>query len=92
MDLFSGLFTKDFLCFRWKLLDFAELKRSSISFFNLEKHETAISRWSRARTRAAKVYIDMVFALDMNLGNVSQKISNHTFPNIITGWKGFVQK
>ncbi|XP_020213753.1 IQ domain-containing protein IQM2 isoform X2 [Cajanus cajan] len=39
----------------WKLLDFAELKRSSISFFNIDKHETAISRWSRARTRAAKV-------------------------------------
>ncbi|CAL8998387.1 unnamed protein product [Prunus brigantina] len=39
----------------WKLLDFAELKRSSISFFEIEKHETAISRWSRARTRAAKV-------------------------------------
>ncbi|GKV21938.1 hypothetical protein SLEP1_g31860 [Rubroshorea leprosula] len=29
----------------WKLLDFAELKRSSISFFDIEKHETAISRW-----------------------------------------------
>ncbi|KAF8010472.1 hypothetical protein BT93_J1184 [Corymbia citriodora subsp. variegata] len=39
----------------WKLLDFAELKRSSISFFDLEKNETAISRWSRARTKAAKV-------------------------------------
>ncbi|RYR16849.1 hypothetical protein Ahy_B03g061718 [Arachis hypogaea] len=39
----------------WKLLDFAELKRSSISFFDIEKHETAISRWSRARTRAAKI-------------------------------------
>ncbi|KAK1429065.1 hypothetical protein QVD17_11264 [Tagetes erecta] len=39
----------------WKLLDFAELKRSSISFFDLDKQETAISRWSRARTRAAKV-------------------------------------
>uniref|UniRef100_A0A2N9J6S1 IQ domain-containing protein IQM2-like n=1 Tax=Fagus sylvatica TaxID=28930 RepID=A0A2N9J6S1_FAGSY len=39
----------------WKLLDFAELRRSSISFFDIEKHETAISRWSRARTRAAKV-------------------------------------
>ncbi|KAE8690558.1 Homogentisate prenyltransferase isoform 1 [Hibiscus syriacus] len=39
----------------WKLLDFAELKRSSISFFEIEKQETAISRWSRARTRAAKV-------------------------------------
>ncbi|KAJ0021556.1 hypothetical protein Pint_31402 [Pistacia integerrima] len=39
----------------WKLLDFAELKRSSISFFDIEKHETAISRWSRAKNRAAKV-------------------------------------
>ncbi|CAM8964263.1 unnamed protein product [Rhodiola kirilowii] len=39
----------------WKFLDFAELKHSSISFFDVEKHETAISRWSRARTRAAKV-------------------------------------
>ncbi|XP_041999522.1 IQ domain-containing protein IQM2-like [Salvia splendens] len=39
----------------WKVLDFAELKRSSISFFDIDKHETAISRWSRARTRAAKV-------------------------------------
>ncbi|GAB4835118.1 IQ domain-containing protein iqm2 [Ancistrocladus abbreviatus] len=39
----------------WKLLDFAELKHSSISFFDIEHHETAISRWSRAKTRAAKV-------------------------------------
>ncbi|KAK2641507.1 hypothetical protein Ddye_023270 [Dipteronia dyeriana] len=39
----------------WKLLDFAELKRSSISYYDIEKHETAMSRWSRARTRAAKV-------------------------------------
>ncbi|KAK3443492.1 hypothetical protein EUGRSUZ_B03610 [Eucalyptus grandis] len=39
----------------WKLLDFAELKHSSISFFDDRKQETAISRWSRARTRAAKV-------------------------------------
>ncbi|KAK6141828.1 hypothetical protein DH2020_024434 [Rehmannia glutinosa] len=39
----------------WKLLDFAQLKHSSISFFDLHKHETAVSRWSRARTRAAKV-------------------------------------
>ncbi|KAL0359362.1 UNVERIFIED_CONTAM: IQ domain-containing protein IQM6 [Sesamum angustifolium] len=31
----------------WKLLDFAELKRSSISFFEIEKPETAVSRWSR---------------------------------------------
>ncbi|RWR82790.1 IQ domain-containing protein IQM2-like protein [Cinnamomum micranthum f. kanehirae] len=39
----------------WKLLDFAELKQSSVSFFDIEKPETAISRWSRARKRAAKV-------------------------------------
>ncbi|KAK2454548.1 calmodulin-binding family protein [Trifolium repens] len=39
----------------WRALDFAELKHSSISFFDIEKHETAVSRWSRARTRAAKV-------------------------------------
>ncbi|KAG9136317.1 hypothetical protein Leryth_003902 [Lithospermum erythrorhizon] len=39
----------------WKLLDFVELKHSSISFFDTDKHETAISRWSRARTKAAKV-------------------------------------
>ncbi|KAL5124069.1 IQ domain-containing protein IQM6 [Glycine soja] len=39
----------------WKALDFAELKRSSISFFDIEKPETAISRWSRATKRAAKV-------------------------------------
>ncbi|XP_031399586.1 IQ domain-containing protein IQM2-like [Punica granatum] len=39
----------------WKVLDSVELKRSSVSFFDIEKHETAISRWSRARTRAAKV-------------------------------------
>ncbi|KAF5748832.1 hypothetical protein HS088_TW04G00792 [Tripterygium wilfordii] len=39
----------------WMLLDFAELKRSSISFFDSKEHESAMSRWSRARTRAAKV-------------------------------------
>ncbi|KAL8456242.1 hypothetical protein ACS0TY_034455 [Phlomoides rotata] len=39
----------------WKLLDFAELKVSSISFFEIEKPETAMSRWSRARHKAAKV-------------------------------------
>ncbi|KAF3447547.1 hypothetical protein FNV43_RR12733 [Rhamnella rubrinervis] len=39
----------------WKALDFAALKRSSVSFFNIEKTETAVSKWSRARTRAAKV-------------------------------------
>ncbi|KAK4481677.1 hypothetical protein RD792_012584 [Penstemon davidsonii] len=39
----------------WKLLDFAELKHSSISFFDVERPETALTRWSRARTKAAKV-------------------------------------
>ncbi|KAI9112606.1 hypothetical protein K1719_016529 [Acacia pycnantha] len=39
----------------WKALDFAALKRSSISFFDVQEHETAVSRWARARTRAAKV-------------------------------------
>ncbi|KAL9339110.1 hypothetical protein Peur_068125 [Populus x canadensis] len=39
----------------WKALDFAALKRSSVSFFNIEKHETAISKWARASTRVAKL-------------------------------------
>ncbi|KAF7837902.1 casein kinase 1-like protein 1 [Senna tora] len=39
----------------WKALDFAALKRSSVSFFDVEKPESALSRWARARTRAAKV-------------------------------------
>ncbi|KAI3938547.1 hypothetical protein MKW98_016052 [Papaver atlanticum] len=39
----------------WKALDFAALKQSSVSFFKIEKPETAVSRWARARTRAAKV-------------------------------------
>lgn len=43
------------LMFRWKLLEFAQLERTSVSFFEVEKPETAVSRWSRASTRAAKV-------------------------------------
>ncbi|KAI3878476.1 hypothetical protein MKX03_007256 [Papaver bracteatum] len=39
----------------WKALDFAALEQSSVSFFNIEKPETSVSRWARARTRAAKV-------------------------------------
>ncbi|XP_074581014.1 IQ domain-containing protein IQM2-like [Curcuma longa] len=39
----------------WKLLDFALLRRSSVSFFDIEKQESAVSRWSRAKSRAAKV-------------------------------------
>ncbi|GMN36945.1 hypothetical protein TIFTF001_006408 [Ficus carica] len=39
----------------WKALDFAALRRSSVSFFDSDKSETAVSRWARARTRAAKI-------------------------------------
>ncbi|EAY88689.1 hypothetical protein OsI_10165 [Oryza sativa Indica Group] len=39
----------------WKLIDFALLKHNSVSFFEEEKPESALSRWSRARTKAAKV-------------------------------------
>lgn len=39
----------------WKALEAATLDRSSISFFNENQHETAGSRWYRARRRAAKV-------------------------------------
>ncbi|KAJ9190344.1 hypothetical protein P3X46_001560 [Hevea brasiliensis] len=38
----------------WKALDFATLRRSSISFFDSDRSETAVSRWARARTRVAK--------------------------------------
>jgi len=40
---------------RWELLDFALLRRSSVSFFDIEGQESAVSKWARARTRAAKV-------------------------------------
>ncbi|KAL5999589.1 IQ domain-containing protein iqm4 [Asimina triloba] len=39
----------------WKALDFAALKRCSVSFFDIKKQESAMSRWARARTRVAKV-------------------------------------
>uniref|UniRef100_A0A7N0TSD0 Calmodulin-binding protein n=1 Tax=Kalanchoe fedtschenkoi TaxID=63787 RepID=A0A7N0TSD0_KALFE len=39
----------------WKALDSAALNISSVSFFDDEKQESAVSRWARARTRAAKV-------------------------------------
>ncbi|XP_078168007.1 IQ domain-containing protein IQM1-like [Carex rostrata] len=39
----------------WKALDFASLKNSSVSFFNAEKQETAVSRWARTRTRVVKI-------------------------------------
>lgn len=55
---------------RWKALDFAELKRSSISFFDIEKPETAVSRWSRARKRAAKV----IFSYDLHYNKLMLSI------------------
>ncbi|KAJ6427952.1 hypothetical protein OIU84_023372 [Salix udensis] len=58
-------------CLRWKLLDFFELKKSSISFFDIEKHESAISRWSRARTRAARV------GKGLSKNDKAQKLSLH---------------
>ncbi|CAL9157753.1 IQ domain-containing protein IQM4 [Musa acuminata AAA Group] len=39
----------------WKALDFASLKSSSVSFFRVEKPETAVSKWTRAKKRLAKV-------------------------------------
>ncbi|XP_010047541.2 IQ domain-containing protein IQM1 [Eucalyptus grandis] len=39
----------------WKAIDFAALKHSSVSFYKDDKPETVVSRWSRARTRVAKV-------------------------------------
>ncbi|XVF48688.1 hypothetical protein PTKIN_Ptkin03bG0209900 [Pterospermum kingtungense] len=39
----------------WKTLDSAALRRCSVSFYDIEKQETVISKWSRAKTRAAKV-------------------------------------
>ncbi|KAM1118635.1 hypothetical protein ACFX2I_042921 [Malus domestica] len=39
----------------WKAVDFAALKQGSISFFDSEENETAVSRWTWSRTRAAKI-------------------------------------
>ncbi|XP_016483953.1 IQ domain-containing protein IQM5 [Nicotiana tabacum] len=40
---------------RWKALDFAALRQSSMSFFDIGKTETTVSRWARAKTMASKV-------------------------------------
>ncbi|KAK4846982.1 hypothetical protein QYF36_023983 [Acer negundo] len=42
----------------WKVLDFAALKQSPVSFFNTEEPETAVTRWEKARRRAAKIESD----------------------------------
>ncbi|KAJ3671167.1 hypothetical protein LUZ60_008593 [Juncus effusus] len=39
----------------WKAFDFVSLRHSSVSFFNVEKTESVVSRWARASKRAAKV-------------------------------------
>ncbi|CAL9107463.1 unnamed protein product, partial [Musa textilis] len=39
----------------WKAVDFASLKHSSILFFDVEKPEPAVSKWARAKRRAARV-------------------------------------
>ena len=44
----------------WTLIDLAELKQSSVSFFDVEKPESAVSRWARAKTRAAKVILSHI--------------------------------
>ncbi|GAA0171104.1 hypothetical protein LIER_43892 [Lithospermum erythrorhizon] len=59
----------------WKLLDFVELKHSSISFFDTDKHETAISRWSRARTKAAKVGKGLIPDIDTGTIYISITLS-----------------
>lgn len=56
------LIRSSFNCYRWQALDFAALRRSSVSFFESIKSETAVSRWARARTRAAKVISSIHFA------------------------------
>ncbi|MCD7446793.1 IQ domain-containing protein iqm6 [Datura stramonium] len=39
----------------WKVLNFATLRQCSVSFFDIGKKETTVSRWARAMTRASKV-------------------------------------
>ncbi|KAE8664168.1 putative Histidine-containing phosphotransfer protein [Hibiscus syriacus] len=39
----------------WQVLDYARLKRSTISFFNDLKPETAASRWNRVLLNASKI-------------------------------------
>ncbi|TXG49349.1 hypothetical protein EZV62_025224 [Acer yangbiense] len=39
---------------RWQALDYARLNRSTVSFFNFSKPETAASRWTRISLNASK--------------------------------------
>jgi hypothetical protein len=84
----------------WKLLDFALLKRSSVSFFDIEKQESAVSKWARARTRAAKVRAfhgftpQFVYCKSWSMASsssrfISAQLISDFHPN--SGWKGVVQ-
>lgn len=56
---------KFFINCRKNLLDLVELNYNSVSFFDLLKKESAISRWSRAGKRAAMVnLIEFFFYLN----------------------------
>lgn len=61
---FCFLYIYIYNCCRWKALDFAALKRCSISFFEPDRSETAVSRWARARTRAAMVSFFLSFFIN----------------------------
>ncbi|KAK2634231.1 hypothetical protein Ddye_029023 [Dipteronia dyeriana] len=39
---------------RWQALDYARLNRSTVSFFNYSKPETAGSQWTRISVNASK--------------------------------------
>ncbi|KHG08546.1 polC [Gossypium arboreum] len=60
----------------WKVLDLAELKQSSVSFFDVKKPESMVSRWARAKTRAAKPFfywLDIGDGKELNLGKCPRK-------------------
>ncbi|KAK1389916.1 hypothetical protein POM88_018094 [Heracleum sosnowskyi] len=50
----------------WNILDFAELKHSSVSFFDIEKHETAISRGQKAYHRIIK-HVNLLYSTSSRL-------------------------
>ncbi|KAK1378231.1 hypothetical protein POM88_024975 [Heracleum sosnowskyi] len=50
----------------WKLLDFAELKHSSVSLFDIEKHETTISRGQKAYHRIIK-HVNLLYSTSSRL-------------------------
>jgi len=68
-------------------LDVAALKRSSVSFFDVQKPETAVSRWARARTRAAKVLVQYsnVFSFLIIQVNFSHRLLHVVFLKVGKG-------